>query len=257
MCIDDAGQYGCLVTYLELNNKRTETFGEDVKYVKEGATAYCMFPRFLCDDSGWRKFYKGEGPRPTAKDYPDDWLTALIDALEKAENDPEVKNFVIDISTNTGGSTDVVLFFTSLLCNKADYYYENALTGQRIKSSFDVDRNLDGKFDEQDAEVKYHLNFAVLVSNCSMSCSNMFSALLKDYGIAVIGQRTGGGSSCSIFNPTAEGLGYYYYTHRASLSNTKHENIDKGIAPTYELDKDDYFNLQKLTQLIESYYSGK
>jgi len=42
-----------------------------------------------------------------------------------------------------------------------------------------------------------------------------------------------------------------------SLSNTKHENIDKGIAPTYELDKDDYFNLQKLTQLIESYYSGK
>ena len=46
----------------ELIEKRAAKMGEGVKYYKEGATAYCWFDSFLCDDSGWRKFYKGEAP---------------------------------------------------------------------------------------------------------------------------------------------------------------------------------------------------
>ena len=238
-----------------LKKKRTEKMGEGVKYYKEGETAYCWFNSFLCDDSGWRKFYKGEGPKPTIADYPNDWLIALTDALEKAENDPEVKNFVLDISTNGGGSSDVVLFITSIFCNKADIYYENTLTGQKMKSTFDVDRNLDGKFDEKDAEVKYHLNFALLVSPVSFSCGNILPALLKDYGIPLLGQRSGGGSCAVLYNPSADGFGYRYSTHRTRLANTKGENIDAGIVPTYELDNDDYFNIQKVAQLVEGYYA--
>ena len=238
-----------------LKKKRTEKMGEGVKYYKEGETAYCWFNSFLCDDSGWRKFYKGEGPKPTVDDYPNDWLIALTDALEKAENDPEVKNFVLDISTNGGGSSDVVLFITSIFCNKADIYYENTLTGQKMKSTFDVDRNLDGKFDEKDAEVKYHLNFALLVSPVSFSCGNILPALLKDYGIPLLGQRSGGGSCCVLYSPSADGFGYRYSTHRIRLADTKGENIDAGIVPTYELDNDDYFNIQKVAQLVESYYA--
>jgi len=238
-----------------LKKKRTEKMGEGVKYYKEGETAYCWFNSFLCDDSGWRKFYKGEGPKPIVADYPNDWLIALTDALEKAENDPEVKNFVLDISTNGGGSSDVVLFITSIFCNKADIYYENTLTGQKMKSTFDVDRNLDGKFDEKDAEVKYHLNFALLVSPVSFSCGNILPALLKDYGIPLLGQRSGGGSCAVLYNPSADGFGYRYSTHRTRLADTKGENIDAGIVPTYELDNDDYFNIQKVAQLVEGYYA--
>ena len=239
----------------ELKAMRMEKFGEGVKYYKEGQTAYCWFNSFMCDDSGWRKFYRGEAPRPTVEDYPDDWLIALVDALEKAEADPEVKNFVLDISTNRGGSSDVVLFISSLFCNKADMYYENALTGQRMKTTYDVDRNLDGQFDEKDAQVKYNLNFALLVSPFSWSCGNMLPALLKDYGIPLIGMHTGGGSCAILYNPTAEGFGYRYSTHRCRLVNTKGVNIDAGVAPTYELDKHDFFNVQKVTQLIDSYYA--
>ena len=229
--------------------------GQGVKYYKEGSTAYCWFNSFMCDDSGWRKFYKGEGPKPTVKDYPNDWLIALIDALEKAEADPEVKNFVLDISTNGGGSSDVVMFITSILCNKADMYYENTLTGQKIKSTYEVDRNLDGKFDEKDADVKYNLNFALLTSTCSFSCGNMLPALLKDYGIPLLGIQSGGGSCCVLYNPSADGFGYRYSTHRARLTDTKGQNIDAGIKPTYELKYTDFFNLPKLTQLIDSYYN--
>ena len=239
----------------ELNAMRTAKMGEGVKYYKEGQTAYCWFNSFWCDDSGWRKFYKGEAPRPTVEDYPNDWLIALVDALEKAENDPEVKNFVLDLSTNGGGSTDVVVFITSLLCNKADMYYENVLTGQKMKSTYEVDRNLDGKFDEKDAQVKYNLNFALLVSPFSYSCGNLLPALLKDYGIPLIGMQMGGGSCAVYYNPTAEGFGYRYSSHRSRLTDTKGMNIDAGIAPTYELDKTDFFDVQKVTDLVKNYYA--
>ena len=239
-----------------LNEKRKEKFGDSVYYYKEGETAYCIFNSFLCDDSGWRKYYKGESPKPTLKDYPHDDLLILLDALEKAENDPEVKNFVLDIATNGGGSTDIVLFITSLLCNKSDIYYENTLTGQMIKSTFEVDRNLDGKFDEKDAEVSFHLNFALLISGYSFSCGNILPALLKDYGIPLLGQRSGGGSCCVLYNPSADGFGYRYSTHRHRMANTANENIDSGIEPTYLLETvDDFYDIPKVTELIENYYS--
>ena len=239
-----------------LNEKRKEKFGDSVYYYKEGETAYCVFNSFLCDDSGWRKYYKGESPKPTLKDYPHDDLLILLDALEKAENDPEVKNFVLDIATNGGGSTDIVLFITSLLCNKSDICYENTLTGQSIKSTFEVDRNLDGKFDEKDAEVKFDLNFALLISGYSFSCGNILPALLKDYGIPILGQRSGGGSCAVLYNPSADGFGYRYSTHRHRMANTSNENIDSGIEPTYLLETvDDFYDIPKVTELIKNYYS--
>ena len=239
----------------ELDSLRTEKMGKGVKYYKEGSTAYCWFNSFLCDDSRWKKFYNGEGPKPTVEDFPNDWLIALIDALQKAEKDPEVKNFVIDISTNGGGSSDIVMFITSIICNRADFYYENTLTGQKIKSTYEVDRNLDGKFDEKDAQVKYNLNFALLVSPNSFSCGNMLPALLKDYGIPLIGKQSGGGSCCVLYNPSADGFAYRYSTHRARLNDTKGQNIDAGITPTYELETADFFNVSKVTQLVEQFYA--
>ena len=249
--------YGKSETSMVIDYLRSEKIGEGVKYYKEGSTVLCKFNSFMCDDSGWRRFYRGEGPKPTVQEYPNDWLIVLIDALQKAEADPEVKNFVLDISTNGGGSSDVVLFITSLFCNKADMYYENTLTGQKIKTTYEVDRNLDGQFDERDDEVKYNLNFALLTSTCSFSCGNMLPALLKDYGIPLLGRQSGGGSCCVLYNPSADGFGYRYSTHRARLTDTKGENIDAGIKPTYELKYIDFFNLPKLTELIESYYQSK
>lgn len=99
------------------------------------------------------------------------------------------------------------------------------------------------------------MNFALLVSPFSFSCSNLLPALLKEYGIPLIGMQTGGGSCCIIYNPTAEGFGYCYSTHKARLVSTKGMNIDAGIAPNYELEKNDFFDVQKVTELIKNYYA--
>jgi len=75
-----------------------------------------------------------------------------------------------------------------------------------------------------------------------------------DYGIPLLGKQSGGGSCCVLYNPSTDGFGYCYSTHRGRLINHKGENIDAGIKPDYELETADFFNIQKVTQLIESYY---
>ena len=239
----------------QLRQLREEKIGKDVHYTKVGNTAYCQFDSYMCDDSGWRKYYKGEGPKPTIKEYPNDWLVILIDAIERAQSDPEVKNFILDTSTNGGGSSDIVTFITSLFCDKPDLYYENTLTGQKMKSSYEVDRNLDGKFDEKDKDVKLNMNIGVLISGYSFSCGNLLPALLKDYGICLLGKQSGGGSCCVLYNPSPEGFGYRYSTHRARLNNLKGENIDNGVKPDYELEPNEFFDIAKVGKLIEDFYA--
>ena len=38
-------------------------------------------------------------------------------------------------------------------------------------------------------------------------------------------------------------------------TDTKWMNIDAGITPTYELDKSDFFDVQKVTALVNNYYA--
>ena len=124
-----------------------------------------------------------------------------------------------------------------------------------MKSSFDVDRNLDGKFDEKDNDVKLKMNFGVLISPYSFSCGNLLPSLLKDYGICLLGMRSGGGSCSVLFNPSADGFGYSYSTHRCRLTNLKGENIDGGVEPDYKLELYDYFDIAKVGKLIEDFYA--
>lgn len=150
------------------------------------------------------------------------------------------------------------MVITSLMCNKAEAYNENSLLGQKQKVYYEVDRNLDGKFDEKDAEVKYDLNFALLVSACSFSCGNMLPALMKDFGIPLIGQKTGGGACCVLYNPSADGYAYRYSSHRSRLMNQKGENVDPGVEPDLKLETpEEFFDFQKITQFIERFYSSK
>ena len=96
----------------------------------------------------------------------------------------------------------------------------------------------------------------MIISNYSFSCANMLPAMMKDYGIALIGQQSGGGSCCVLFNPSAEGFGYRYSTHRARLINEKGENIDEGIKPDYQLENpDEFFDIAKVGKLIEQFYA--
>ena len=110
--------------------------------------------------------------------------------MKQANDDPEVKNLVVDIALNSGGSLDVVMAMTALMGGQSHFYSENVLTGQKQKIYYDVDCNFDGVFDDKDKEVwkGYQLKYAVMTTDNSFSCGNLVPAALKGlYGITLIG----------------------------------------------------------------------
>jgi hypothetical protein len=189
--------------------ERGAVFGDTKTYHKKGNTAICHFDSFShSDKQAWLDYYQGKGSRPTLATSPEDPMAIFLDALEQAAADPEVKNFVLDLSANTGGSSDVVMAMTSLMYDQSLFRVYNVLTGQKTVWYYDVDRNFDGKFDAQDQLVHYDLNFCVLASFRSFSCGNLFPALCKEAGVLIAGEKSGGGSCGVGVYRTPEGFKY-------------------------------------------------
>lgn len=215
-----------------VSSLRPKSYGEGVTYVKKGDTAVCVFDSFNdLNEEAWNNYYEGKGPMPTLENTEEDDMVIFLDALQKAAADPEVKNLIIDISANGGGSADVVVAMTSLILGKSYISQENTLTGQHALVEYEVDRNFNGVFDEADADVRYDLNFAVLTSGMSFSCGNLFPSILKDGGVPVMGATSGGGACAIQAMCTADGFCFQISSFRARLSTLDGQNIDAGITP--------------------------
>jgi C-terminal processing protease CtpA/Prc len=258
--------------------ERKAFFGDKNTYHKKGNTAICHFDNFaLNDKAAWDNYYQGKGPRPTQATSPEDPMAIFLDALEQAAADPEVKNFVLDLSVNTGGSSDVVVAMTSLMYDQSLFRVYNVLTGQKTEWHYDVDRNFDGKYDAQDQDVHYDLNFCIITSPISFSCGNLYPSLCKDAGLLIAGQKSGGGSCAVGAHRTADGFYYQISAARARLSDANWQNINDGITPhvtldyakemeyLYEEDGHNYtlyfyrnfWDLDNLSTIISEYYKNK
>ena len=251
---------------------RPQSYGDaQATYVKKGNTAVCVFNSFNTRaEDAWKAFYAGTGPKTNIDDNKGDSMVIFLDALNKAEADPEVENFIVDITSNGGGSADIVMAMTSLIMNKSYLCYDNPLTRQRSIVEYEVDRNFDGVFDEKDKDVKYNLNFGVLTSDISFSCGNLFPSMLKDAGIPVIGEKSGGGSCAIQAMCTADGFCFQISSFRSRLNSLKGENIDTGILPDIPIDSNsmvevvgpnetkmtvknykDFYDIEKVGQLVK------
>lgn len=165
---------------------------------------------------------------------------------------------------------------TSLVMNKSYLCYDNPLTGQRSIVQYEVDRNFDGVFDNKDKDVKYDLNFAVLTSDVSFSCGNLFPSMLKDAGVPVIGETSGGGSCAIQAMCTADGFCFQISSFRSRLNMLDGTNIDPGVTPdivipvdgTVEIELSEetsmkvknykpFFDIDNLSNLLKNYKDGK
>ena len=211
---------------------RPKAYGEGVTYFKKGDTAVCVFDSFNSrNEKAWKDYYEGKGPKPTVENTENDDMVIFLDALDKANADPEVKNLIIDITANGGGSADIVMAMTSVIMDKSYISEDNPLTGQRSLVQYEVDRNFDGVFDEKDKDVHYDLNFAVLTSGTSFSCGNLFPSILKDNGVPVMGSTSGGGACAIQAMCTADGFAFQISSFRARLNTLEGENVDAGVTP--------------------------
>ena len=233
------GMMSMIVDNQAIASLRPQSYGEGVTYVKKGDTAVCIFDSFNdLNEEAWNNYYDGKGPMPTLENTEEDDMVIFLDALQKAAADPEVKNLIIDISANGGGSADIVMAMTSLILGKSYISQDNPLTGQHSLVEYEVDRNFDGVFDEADAKVHYDLNFAVLTSGMSFSCGNLFPSILKDNGVPVMGATSGGGACAIQAMCTADGFCFQISSFRARLNTLDGQNIDAGVIPDLPIPTD-------------------
>lgn len=201
---------------------------EESKYYRSGDTAVIVLDAFTVDESGWNAYYSDEG------ELPDDTMGTAAKGLIKASEDG-VSNVLLDVSANMGGYSDSVAGVLSLMTGRDYLCGYDELSKQSFKIYFDVDRNLDGKIDEKEKKVNYDFNYAVMTSNCSFSCGNLFPFLVRDEGGMVIGGKSGGGS-CSVQKAVlSEGFEINISGSKFKLTNSEGDDLEEGISPDVEI----------------------
>ena len=230
----------------------------DNSYVLQGDTLLYRMNIFDFNIYDWTKYYNN----PTTLRLPKDAVGNFKRMLEKYKDDESVKNVIVDISQNPGGYGDVVCAFMGLM-NANTYQHSYDTIGNReITVNYEFDKNFDGVFDEHDDEVHYNFNFGILSSAYSFSCGNLLPAQAKESGIALFGDKSGGGSCAVIDATSAEGL-YVRLSCQDHLCGLDGTDYEYGVPVDYPLvtesignyDFTEFFNIDLMSEKMNEFYS--
>ena len=197
-------------------------------------TAYIGFDSFINDYDGWDNYYNGKGEVPVNTDS-----YAFIRSKFYQAKEDGVENLVIDLTTNGGGNSGALLGIVGLL-NGGKAYFETNDTFNKYRSTERslIDINLDGEFNEEDAQEleQFDFNIGILTSKCAFSCGNLLPSVLKELGYKIIGEKSGGGSCAVIMESTADGIPYAHSSYLC-LSDASGNNIDSGVPVDFSIDR--------------------
>jgi len=243
----------------EMTELRKGTYGKK-KYIAstDKSTAVIVINDFMSlDYEGWKAYYasqKTEADWQTLLARDSNMVATFLSGVRQARKDG-VKNVILDVTLNGGGSSDIVLTLLSLITRneterqQVTLYADYVISKQATTTHYVVDRNFDGKFDEADAKVDYSdLNFAILTSNYSFSCGNLMPSVMKDSGFKVMGERSGGGCCAIQFQYTPDGMQYGISCYRLRMVNAKGENIDVGVPIDIDIPVEKFYDIDYLAE---------
>ena len=141
-----------------------------------------------------------------------------------------VENFVIDLSCNGGGSSSVAIYMLSIMTGNGELSLKNVATGSILNQSAKIDKNLDGKFDEKDDEVKYDFNYGIITSPLSFSSANLMACIAQERGVKILGENSGGGT-CMLLKPYYPEPFNYAMSGTLMMVNKDGKDIDSGAKP--------------------------
>ncbi|MCR4740319.1 MAG: hypothetical protein K5886_08690 [Lachnospiraceae bacterium] len=219
---------------------REEIFGDTETYHSKGDTAVITINDFMSyDEEGWLDHYENGGDLPDPEKTGDIVMT-LMSGLERAKADPEIKNVILDLSDNTGGSSNILMFVMSVITGKADFNCVDKVTGQYYTIHYAADTLFDGSFDTAAAFESMDYNFAMLITRNSFSCGNAAPELAKEAGIPLFGERSGGGSCMISALVLSDGEIFTISTGFGGMIDQNRESVESGIPVDMELvHKDD------------------
>lgn len=169
-----------------------------------------------------------------------------------------VKNVVIDLTTNTGGSADGLLYSLSTLIGNVTIDMINPVTSAHNKQVYQADINADGKIDENDKPLcELGFNIYFLNSAYSFSSANAMPVIAKlnNPKVITLGAKTAGGP-CAVRNyvtPIGSVVSSSSLYTISKLENGKYVNIDGGINADFELTEDKMIDREYIKNNIRNW----
>ena len=194
----------------------------DSFYREYGNTAIIRLDSFMPDEDAWAAWYRGEGS------FPDDCIGKVVSGLKRARENGQIRNVLIDLTCNSGGSSDVLMLLAGLTTGRNYLRGRTRLTGQTMVATFEADTNFDGIFDEKDREAGFDFNYGILTSRQAFSCGNLFPVVMQESGAVVIGEKTGGGSCCIQFGTDSLGLRWLMSSAQWQLIDADGNSVESG-----------------------------
>ena len=239
-------------------------YGDDY-YIEKGDTAMIRFDNFVIDSDGWMAFYAGTGERPLKLDYYGeetyDTVGVVLSGLERAKQNPEIKNIIIDITCNNGGANYAMYAIEWLMTGEGSQRFYSRLNqyGMVLEAQFDM--NFDGIFDKKDVSPYTGYNYGVLTSNHDFSCANMFPWFMHKHGAMILGQQSYGGI-CSIRITSAAGVEFVCSSASTVTAVDSDENADLGCPIDADLTVEgenpyvNFYNLGLLSEKMNAFYNA-
>lgn len=240
-----------------ITTKRTQVLGEQVTaYERRGDTVFITFDSFNLNSIG--KFYSdGFEPDPDSGDT----VELFAYALRRLQNeDSDVKNVVVDIACNGGGTAVSCGYVMDALIGKCIICLQNPNTNALSQNELRFDLNLDGVIDKNDVSMKaMGKNIAVVMSDSSFSCGNLLPCALNalDDDVLLMGQTSGGGSCEVGYLSTLLGSTMQISSEKmlVTMKNGYIRDIDGGVAPEIALSSNRMFDRDYIVDVVNDAFS--
>lgn len=243
----------------EIKAKRAQILGEQVNaYERRGDTVFITFDSFNLNSLS-KLYSDGFEPDPDSGDT----IELFAYALRRLQNeDSDVKNVVVDIACNGGGTAISCGYVLDALIGKCIICLQNPNTNALSQNEIRYDLNLDGVIDKYDVSMKaMGKNIAVVMSDSSFSCGNLLPCALNelDDDVLLMGQTSGGGSCEVGYISTLLGSTMQISCEKmlVTMKNGYIRDIDGGVAPEIALSSKRMFDRDYIVGVVSDAFSSE
>lgn len=184
-------------------------------------------------------------------------IRAALEKIATDDKENNVKNIVLDISLNGGGSVLAMQQVLGFITQKPiEIVSHNIASHEFTLNKYSVDTNKDGLFNEKDYITKY--NWYVLIGQNTFSAANLFAHVAKKLpNVKVIGQKSGGGMFAILPTVLPDGTfiylsgpnGFSAYNGKNIHSIADIDYTENGVEPDYKLGYDHFYEHNLLDYL--------
>jgi hypothetical protein len=184
-----------------------------------------------------------------------DTFALIYSSIRNIKQKSNIKNIIIDLTCNVGGNVIAAIGILGFMTNSVDLTTYCALTKTVASQSYQVDTNLDGRFNEDDC-VADKYNFFVLTSALSFSCATWFPHLAKENRCAtIIGENTAGGACNSYITATPDGKIFRIsgIAPRAGFKANPSAHPDNGVIVDVPLERNYFYDDETLAFIANNH----